>query len=294
MLTMSQFPRQLRADIPRLTDAPEHIVEHFMHALAASQIEGTMRPKFQHGDRLLTAPSLGIVHFESSGNLVVACDRKIDQALGLWLDRHCAKALNLPNEQSQAKYLQNAVRETFKMGSQPILHPWRARKFRELLQQESNESILLGDFIANDTGLCRHGSLLFQLAAQKVGLVSVMCQGAIAEMDSRTRKADTPFARHAWNVVAISDPPPAVVEPYKVNLVDFMRGTCVLEQFVSPLSQETLVQLFSGSGRKLRATFKKSQAIFVNQLSARNFERDMNQEHAQSLVKFALEHSHQK
>ena len=127
---------------------------------------------------------------------------ELDPALNSWLTTNVGESMKISNPLERAQFLSKRVERAFRYGKGGLFHPFRARRYRAMTQ--SGETSLLGDFIKNRTGECRHGACLLQMAYENAGIKSEFAAGRItAKFD---RDGEQVFSLgHAWVEAKIAD-----------------------------------------------------------------------------------------
>ena len=165
---------------------------------------------------------LTLIRAHANEQLLVVRDPAMDPALSAFLDRHGAAAQKLVGDSARAEYLLKAVGELFAPTWSLLPHPVRQYRFRQMTVPEDETPRLLGEFISNRIGVCRHVAPLLQLAFQEAGISSVIMHGTL-----RREYPDHPDEKperslHVWNVI-VTDGRIRAVDP--VNKLDCPLGT---------------------------------------------------------------------
>ena len=136
-----------------------------------------------------------MVGFLAAEYLIVANNPHIDPVLNKWLEKHCSEANKLPSDKQKADYLLSEIRKVFNCSNRTIRHPIRTRRFQSMIEQKG-EYFLLGDFMNNRTGNCRHHWCLMQLALQEVGIIAAPMVGIMRKLYANDGQEFIGPARH--------------------------------------------------------------------------------------------------
>jgi len=147
------------------------------------------------------------VRYLNTEYLAVLRDRRLDPELVRWLDRVKARFGQIADRRARATAIAKHVARTFKYGAGSWLHPVRRARYRHMtnltsLDDATTRHVLLGKFLKNRTGVCRHEACALQLALQDNGVPSKLTLGEITVTDSADGEvlAKSP---HAWVEVEI-------------------------------------------------------------------------------------------
>ena len=111
----------------------------------------------------------------------------------------------------------SSVRSTFSRSPNRFLHPIATARYREMIKDKDETPRLMGEFINNRIGDCRHVAMLLQCALQETGITSAVLIGDLEERVGPS--PGTPLFRefHALNMV-ITDGRYRMIDPmHRIN-----------------------------------------------------------------------------
>lgn len=213
-------------------------------------------------------PTLAMLHIAQSGDLLVALNPATDPALCKWLDVHTLAACKIDEPEGQLRYLVKEVGQAFRYTGKSFRHPNRDRIFHRLLERERDSAVLLGDFIENGTGVCRHAGVLLQLACQLSRITSVVAYGEVASLEEigGVVKRTGRWTPHLWNLVAVGN---------QVFIADTERGMAPVERWPGVLTRDSLCRMYLGDGTRIHGLYGEDRYLYRSVLSAMNSKREL-------------------
>ena len=158
-------------------------------------------------------------------HLLVVREPSLDPVLCRWLDKHVAIAKQFPTELQQVESLMSSVRSTFSRSPNRLFHPLATTRYREMTDNNDETPRLMGEFINNQIGDCRHIAMLLQVALQETGIPSAILIGDLEKRVGPSPGEVLFSAFHALNVV-VADGRYRVVDPaHRINQGLGYQGT---------------------------------------------------------------------
>lgn len=144
--------------------------------------------------------------------IAVIKDKDIDPVLVNWLEKTTLATAQITDPLSRARALQKEVEKTFSGGWFGFLNPLQSKRYREMTRDDTVQ--LLGKFIQNRQGVCRHQAPALQLALQEAGIQSTLKVGRVKQyVKLRGIEKQVSDEMHAWVEITHPDGKIEILDP---------------------------------------------------------------------------------
>lgn len=184
---------------------------------------------------------LSLLYSIGAEHLLVVRDPLIDPVLCRWLDKHVARARECPTELQRVESLMKSARSTFSRSPNRFLHPIATARYEAMTNKNDEIPRLMGEFINNRMGDCRHIAMLLQLGFQEIGVPSAMLIGDLEQRVGPSPGQPLFRAFHALNMV-VADQKYRLIDPaHRINQQLGWAGH-------NPVTPGHIVERFMGHG----------------------------------------------